>query len=263
MLILSRRSVRCWISLALVLALLLPASSARPVSASPGGTRLVVLSKLDGPALPSGLTVVQDYGSFVLARVSDAQLAALPEANIADRLDDRTLISLNGRVWDTAKGEPAIPADLRSAVSDPYFLVQFQGPIASEWRESLLALGAVILGYHPNYTYLVRMAPPLLPRAQALPGVQWVGRYHPAYRLASDDEFAIAPVDNGRLAVEVITVLIPLALFGVLGLAAVVLVHELAEVVVIANGVRAGRTRGLAPSAAVTPSPAHALIAGT
>ncbi|MEU0465424.1 HAD-IC family P-type ATPase [Amycolatopsis sp. NPDC006131] len=36
-----------------------------------------------------------------------------------------------------------------------------------------------------------------------------------------------------------------LALFGVLGLAAVVLVHELAEVVVIANGVRAGRTKPL------------------
>jgi len=43
-----------------------------------------------------------------------------------------------------------------------------------------------------------------------------------------------------------IAALIPLALFGVLGLAAVVLVHELAEVLVIANGVRAGRSRHLA-----------------
>lgn len=37
----------------------------------------------------------------------------------------------------------------------------------------------------------------------------------------------------------------PLALFGTLGLATVVLVHELAEVVVIANGVRAGRITAL------------------
>ncbi|MGV0554346.1 hypothetical protein, partial [Mycobacterium kansasii] len=37
----------------------------------------------------------------------------------------------------------------------------------------------------------------------------------------------------------------PLALFGTLGLAAVVLVHEVAEVVVIANGVRAGRIKPL------------------
>ena len=38
-----------------------------------------------------------------------------------------------------------------------------------------------------------------------------------------------------------------------LGLAAVVLVHELAEVVVIANGVRAGRTPGTADRSAQSP----------
>lgn len=48
---------------------------------------------------------------------------------------------------------------------------------------------------------------------------------------------------NVVLSVALIAVLFPLALFGVLGLAAVVLVHEVAEVVVIANGVRAIRTQ--------------------
>ncbi|MCW2133433.1 MULTISPECIES: heavy metal translocating P-type ATPase [Crystallibacter] len=48
-------------------------------------------------------------------------------------------------------------------------------------------------------------------------------------------------LQNVCLSLLLIAVLIPLALFGVLGLAAVVLVHELAEIVVIANGVRAGR----------------------
>lgn len=46
---------------------------------------------------------------------------------------------------------------------------------------------------------------------------------------------------NLVLALGVIIVLFPLALFGILGLAGVVLVHELAEVVIIANGVRAAR----------------------
>ncbi|GKV71885.1 cation-translocating P-type ATPase [Arthrobacter sp. KFRI-F3372] len=46
---------------------------------------------------------------------------------------------------------------------------------------------------------------------------------------------------NVGLSLVLIAVLIPLALFGILGLAAVVLIHELAEIVVIANGVRAGR----------------------
>ncbi|EUA42063.1 HAD ATPase, P-type, IC family protein [Mycobacterium xenopi 4042] len=50
---------------------------------------------------------------------------------------------------------------------------------------------------------------------------------------------------NVGLSLGIITVLMPLALFGFLGLTAVVLVHELTEVIVIVNGVRAGRTKPL------------------
>ena len=46
----------------------------------------------------------------------------------------------------------------------------------------------------------------------------------------------------------------PLALFGVLGLAAVVLIHELAEIVVIANGVRAGRATPLVTAPVARPA---------
>ena len=48
---------------------------------------------------------------------------------------------------------------------------------------------------------------------------------------------------GGRIINQNIVVLLPLAITGVLGLAAVVLVHEVAEVVVIANGLRAARAR--------------------
>ncbi|UER55475.1 cadmium-translocating P-type ATPase [Kineosporiaceae bacterium SCSIO 59966] len=61
-------------------------------------------------------------------------------------------------------------------------------------------------------------------------------------------------LQNVALSLAIVTVLMPLALFGVLGLAAVVLVHEVAEVVVIANGVRAGRTTSLPPAQAVEPA---------
>ena len=46
---------------------------------------------------------------------------------------------------------------------------------------------------------------------------------------------------NIALALAIIVVLFPLALLGVLGLAGVVLVHEVAEIIVILNGVRAAR----------------------
>lgn len=63
-----------------------------------------------------------------------------------------------------------------------------------------------------------------------------------------------AMLQNVGLSLALITVLIPLALLGVLGLAAVVLVHELAEVVVIANGVRAGRAKPLPLASTDRPS---------
>ncbi|MGA5215109.1 heavy metal translocating P-type ATPase [Streptomyces cinereoruber] len=67
-------------------------------------------------------------------------------------------------------------------------------------------------------------------------------------------------LQNVGLSLAIVVGLMPLALFGILGLAAVVAVHELAEIVVIGNGVRAGRTKPLpaapAPVAQAAPVPA-------
>lgn len=60
---------------------------------------------------------------------------------------------------------------------------------------------------------------------------------------------------NIGLALAIIVVLFPLALFGVLGLAGVVLVHEVAEVAVILNGVRAARRPATLSDLAAMPSP--------
>ena len=54
---------------------------------------------------------------------------------------------------------------------------------------------------------------------------------------------------NVGLSLAIIAVLLPLAITGVLSFAAVVLVHELAEVVIIANGLRAARSPRSARSA--------------
>ncbi|WP_264032381.1 heavy metal translocating P-type ATPase [Cellulosimicrobium sp. SH8] len=60
---------------------------------------------------------------------------------------------------------------------------------------------------------------------------------------------------NIVLALAIIIVLFPLALFGVLGLAGVVLVHEIAEVVVILNGVRAARGTATLTALPTVPAP--------
>ena len=66
---------------------------------------------------------------------------------------------------------------------------------------------------------------------------------------------------NIILSLAIITLLLPLALFGVLGLAAVVLVHEIAEVFVILNGLRAARTHiAGAPTSAAASTSAEAAL---
>ncbi|OZC51018.1 cadmium-translocating P-type ATPase [Rhodococcus sp. WWJCD1] len=52
-------------------------------------------------------------------------------------------------------------------------------------------------------------------------------------------------VQNIALSIAIIGILVPLAATGILSLTTVVLVHELAEVLVIANAIRAARTRPL------------------
>lgn len=59
-------------------------------------------------------------------------------------------------------------------------------------------------------------------------------------------------LQNAGFSLLIIGVLIPLAAFGVLGLAMVVLIHEAAEVLVILNAIRAARTRPL-PGLAAAP----------
>jgi cation-transporting ATPase G len=60
---------------------------------------------------------------------------------------------------------------------------------------------------------------------------------------------------NLALSALILVSLVPLAATGILGLATVVAIHELAEVVVIANGVRAARRTAFAHRTTPTPTP--------
>ncbi|NME81494.1 cation-translocating P-type ATPase [Rhodococcus sp. 105337] len=70
-------------------------------------------------------------------------------------------------------------------------------------------------------------------------------------------------LQNIGFSLAIIAVLIPLAATGVLGLATVVFIHESAEVLVIANAIRAARTRPIAglTTALAASGPVHVTIA--
>jgi cation-transporting ATPase G len=76
---------------------------------------------------------------------------------------------------------------------------------------------------------------------------------HLPQALAHARRARVIMLQNIGLSALIVLSLVPLAAFGILGLATVVLIHEVAEVFVIGNGVRAGRLRPLAGSAKPEP----------
>ncbi len=194
------RSVRVYPVFCALLVVVL--AGALPAYQSPE-VRLVLVSTLDGPALPADLRVLEDYGAFVLAEVPAEDLPALEARYLVDPLPERTVVSLNGTVFDTRSGEPGIASELRSAPDDPYYLVQFYGPTKDEWLSDLEALGVAFLGYHPHFTFIARMDPALEAQVRKHRAVQWAGKYHPFYRLASDAEMLQALTHEGRMALHV------------------------------------------------------------
>lgn len=101
-----------------------------------------------------------------------------------------TVINLPcGISLDTRAPQVELPPDLMLSApqlgTDTY-LVQFDGPIFSHLRSALEALGAVVDGYLPNYTYIVRMDEATRLEIENLSGVRWVGDYHPGYKICPE-----------------------------------------------------------------------------
>ncbi len=98
------------------------------------------------------------------------------------------VIKLANYQFDTAIGEPALPADLTAgatAMNDHgYFLIQTGGPITEAWRNQLTAAGAVIYGYVPDYALLVGLDHDAQARARKLAGTVWMGAFQPAYKIS-------------------------------------------------------------------------------
>ena len=94
---------------------------------------------------------------------------------------------VNNYVFDINKGEPRIPRNLKIDRYIPgtkgLYLIHMKGPVYPEWRKALENLGVKILNYVPNYAYLVQMKPEIKNKAEELSFVDWIGFYHPAYKL--------------------------------------------------------------------------------
>ncbi|MCK4265898.1 MAG: hypothetical protein KAX31_01355, partial [Thermoplasmata archaeon] len=98
-----------------------------------------------------------------------------------------TTIRLQRATFDTNIGEPELPANLRvESYTDTWYnpyLVQCDGPITEEWKNSLRQSGAEIVSYIPDNALLVRVPQPNVEKMNGIPGVCWSGIYQPAYKI--------------------------------------------------------------------------------
>src|SRR5437867_4066862 len=135
-----------------------------------------------------GVTVLENYGSFALVSITQEQRGELEREHLrVSDLPDRTRTGRGSIFFDSRNGEPVLPAnlqaDLRGADLDRHYIVQLIGPIKQAWLQNLESVGVELFDYLPSYSFVVAMPPRTVEQVRKLPFVQWVGIYHPGYKL--------------------------------------------------------------------------------
>lgn len=139
-----------------------------------------------------GFAKVDDCGSYWIVEATDAQAESLGKSHghRAFKANDLTRIELAAASFDTAVGEPSVPDTLRQSLTagQRLRLVQFKGPVQSEWLAQVQAAGNVkLISYIPNNAYLVwidQAAEDSLRKLLVPAGpVRWLGAYHPYYKM--------------------------------------------------------------------------------
>jgi subtilase family serine protease len=93
------------------------------------------------------------------------------------------LVHMKASVFDPLIFEPEFPPHLTYDSTPGYYLVQCTGPISYFWIERFLEMEIIILGYIPDYTYLIKTNSKTLDVLSTFSFIRWTGTYHPAYKL--------------------------------------------------------------------------------
>ena len=143
--------------------------------------------------------ILERYENGVLISMDDKNLETLRNLGLeVNTLPKRTTIHVSGYEFDFTEGEPDIPRNLRVEDYGPgvkgQYIVHMIGPIASSWRPTLERMDVDVLHYMHNYAYRVRMTPEQAKEVSELYFVDWVGIYHPAYKIQPGLEPGIVEV---------------------------------------------------------------------
>ncbi len=94
------------------------------------------------------------------------------------------MICLKTYQFDPKQGEPDLPFNLiAQEETSNYYIIQCKGPILKEWKTELKNSGIQILGYVPDYAYIVRMDSYQKELLSSKSFINWIGLWHPAYKI--------------------------------------------------------------------------------
>ncbi len=160
-------------------------------AAATSGEKWLVMMKnpsdFDLSSVP-GFDVIYDYGDASLVSADISVMNKIPDDLVLSPLSERNHVYLNGYDFDVLAGEPDIPDYLRSeapsAGEEQLYVVHMIGPIPQEWTDAVESAGGEIITYIQNNAYEVRMTQKEKETVESYDFVNWVGYYHPAYRIS-------------------------------------------------------------------------------
>ena len=79
-----------------------------------------------------------------------------------------------------------VPAGFQAAEDTQRFIVKFDKPLKAVDKQRLVATGAVVEHYVPNFAYLVTAPPDAMKRVEDLEGLTHVEPYHTYYKMSAD-----------------------------------------------------------------------------
>ncbi len=126
---------------------------------------------------------LMDYGTFQWGELAGSMKADLQDQGLnASVIDDPFMLDLGGMVFDPLTDFPEGKSTMGGSAGD-FHLVQFQGPIRSEWLSSLRSGNVKPIQYIHPFTYIVWAEQSQLNSVQDLDGVRWTGHYLPEFRV--------------------------------------------------------------------------------
>ena len=202
-----------------LLGLVLPFGIQGQLPEAPVKTNKIIVYPKKGESISqlkqSGIHKIDDYGSYWVVRATDAQSKEIAR-NFGDRAvkaNHLNYIELEAVRLDTTVGEHAIPSNLQEIDTggERLRLIQFKGPVKPEWLEQVKAAGNLkVVSYIPNNAYVVWLDADAEQKLQNLRDpqgpLQWIGPYHPYYKIPINLLTAEPGKLGGTVAVQVAVV---------------------------------------------------------